>query len=159
MKILLAVLLTLSAMAQPKSRTDDADQKELYNYTQSMDKIQKMAAATQTMMDYAKKHPELNDGKSADSKNLYEMVKKLEKYPEVVSILSKNGLTAREYAVGFFTLMQASIAVGSKRSGLYKEYPPKMLDLVSRKNLDFVDQHYDEIQKMTASLQGKDQDQ
>jgi hypothetical protein len=159
MKLLLAVLLAWSAVAQPAKHMDDADQKELYNYVLTMDKIQKAAAATQTMTDYGKKHPELNNEKSGDAKNLDEMVKKLEKFPEVVSILSKNGLTPREYAVCFFTLLQASIAVGSKRSGLYKEYPPKMLEVVSRKNLDFVDQHFDEIQKLTNKMQGADQDQ
>jgi hypothetical protein len=64
--------------------------------------------------------------------------------------LSKNGLSPREYAVGIMTLMQAAIAVGSKKQGLYKEYPPEMLKLVSKANLDFVDQHWDVIQKMSG---------
>jgi hypothetical protein len=140
----LAGLLTVGAFAQPKGRsTDDPDQKELYNYVLSMDKIQKIANATIAMSEYAK--------------SLDDTVRKLQKYPEVVSILSKNGVAPRDYAVGMFTLLQASIAVGSKKSGLYKEYPPKMLQLVSKANLDFVDQHYEEIQKLTASMQPKDQ--
>jgi hypothetical protein len=154
----LTALLSTCAVAQPKGRSaDDPDQKELFAYALTMDKIQKMANATTALMAEGKRHPEMNNDSNSDSKNLDEMVKKLQKYPEVVSILSKNGLTPREYAVGFFTLLQASIAVGSKKSGMYKEYPPKMLQVVSKANLDFMDQHFDEIQKITAAMQGRDQ--
>ncbi len=157
--VLIAGTIALNGLAQTKSRADDPDQKELYNYVLTMDKINKMAAATQAMTEYGKKHPELNaEGKSSDAKNLDQMVRKLQGYPEVVAILSKNGLTPREYAVGFFALLQASMAVGFKRSGTYKEYPPKMLEVVSKTNLDFVDQHFDEIQKITNKMQGGDQD-
>jgi hypothetical protein len=41
------------------------------------------------------------------------------------------------------------MAVGFKKGGAYKEYPPEALQLVSRQNLDFVDQHFDEIKKLT----------
>jgi hypothetical protein len=44
--------------------------------------------------------------------------------------------------------VQAAMAVGFKKNGTYKEYPPKMLALVSKANLDFTEQHWDEIQKM-----------
>jgi hypothetical protein len=150
-------LLSTGAIAQTKGRAaDDPDQKELFSYVLTMDKIHKLANATTTLAEAAKRHPDLS-AESSDSKDLDEMVKKIQKYPEVVSILSKNGLSPREYAVGFFTLLQASIAVGSKKAGEYKEYPPKMLQLVSKTNLDFLEQHYDEIQKMTASMMGRDQ--
>jgi hypothetical protein len=155
--ISLAGLLSTGVFAQTKGRAaDDPDQKELYSYVLSTDKIQKLGNATKALMEASKQHPELNNGESSDPKNLDEMVKKLQKYPEVVPILSRNGLSPREYAVGFFTLMQASMAVGFKKSGAYKEYPPKMLQLVSKQNLDFVEQHFDEIQKLTP-MQDKDQ--
>src|SRR5690348_1345311 len=137
-----AILLVAGASAQARKNADSADQKELYNYVLTMDKVKKLAAATTQFQELAKKHPELNEEKQTDSKNLDEMVQKLQKYPDVVAILSKNGLTPREYAVGFMTLMQASMAVGFKKSGTYKEYPPKMLEVVSKANLDFVDQHF-----------------
>jgi hypothetical protein len=66
-----------------------------------------------------------------------------------MAVLAKNGITPREYAVGIMTLVQAGMAVGMKKSGTYKEYPPQMLKLVSKPNLDFVEQHWDVIQKMT----------
>jgi len=156
LSIALAIAITAAAFAQPRSRaSDDADQRELYNYSLTMDKIRKVADATASFADFAKKHPELQ-GQSSNSKNLDEMVRKFEKYPEAVAILKQQGLTPREYAVGVLTLMQASMAVGFKKSGAYKEYPPDMLKLVSKPNLDFVDQHYDEIVKLTAKMQPKD---
>jgi len=157
--LVFAILLPALVGAQPRKAADDPDQKELYAYVLTMDKIHKLAAATTALGEYGKAHPELDGAKSSDSKNLDEMVRKLDKFPPVVAILSKNGLTTREYAVGFFTLMQASMAVGFKKSGAYKEYPPQMLKLVSKQNLDFVDQHFDEIQKATAAMQGKEKDQ
>jgi len=134
---------------------NDPDQKELYGYVLTMDKVKKLGAATHEMQDAAKKHPDLDRGNGGDAKDLKDMVAKLQKYPEVVSILSRNGLSAREYAIGFFTLLQASMAVGFKKSGTYKEYPPQMLQLVSRQNLDFVDQHFDEIKKLTYMGDGQ----
>lgn len=141
------ILLAAGANAQGRKSSDDADQKELYNYVLTMDKLQKMASATKDLEALAKQHPELKDTGSANT--LSETVAKIQKYPEAVAVIKKNGLTPREYMVGFMTLVQASMAVGFKKSGTYKEYPPKMLQLVSKQNLDFVEQHWDEIQKLT----------
>lgn len=141
------ILLTAGANAQNRKSSDDADQKEIYNYVLTMDKVQRMANATKELEALAKQHPELKDTGSANT--LSETVAKLQKYPEAVAVIKKNGFTPREYTVGFMTLVQASMAVGFKKSGTYKEYPPKMLQLVSKQNLDFVEQHWDEIQKLT----------
>jgi len=143
-----AALLWIAA-GHAQNRGNDPDQKELYSYVLSMDKIKKLGGATHDMQEFAKKHSDLDQGNGGDAKDLNDMVAKLQKYPEAVSILNRNGLTPREYAVGFFTLLQASMAVGFKKSGAYKEYSPKMLQLVSRQNLDFVEQHFDEIKKLT----------
>jgi hypothetical protein len=45
------------------------------------------------------------------------------------------------------------MVVGFKKSGTYKEYPPEMLKLVSKQNLAFAEEHWDEIQKLTNSDQ------
>jgi hypothetical protein len=142
------ILLAACAHAQSKGSGDnDADQKELYNYALSMDKIQKIASATRELQALAKQHPDIND--NSDAKNLDATVAKIQKYPEAVAVIKKNGLSPREYVVGIMTVMQASMAVGFKKSGTYKDYPPKMLQLVSKANLEFVEQHWDEMQKLT----------
>ena len=146
--LLTGVLLNSLAAAQTRKRSasEDADQKELYNYVLTMDKVQRLGQATEALMDYAKSRPELND--TSDAKSLDQLTQKFQKYPEAVSILNKYGFSPREYAVAFMTVMQASMAVGFKKSGTYQEYPPNMLKLVSKANLDFVEQHWDAIQKL-----------
>jgi predicted Zn-dependent protease len=140
-------MLLATAQAQTKRRSaDDPDQKELYDYALTMDKVQRIDAATKGLEELSKKHPEVKD--SSDAKSLSEIAQKFEKYPDAVAVLAKNNMTPREYAVGMLTLMQAGMAVGMKKSGTYKEYPPEMLKVVSKPNLDFVEQHWDTIQKM-----------
>ena len=150
---LTAALLTTVAMAQGRKRADpdSPDQKELYNYVLTMDKVQRFGSVMKSFQEYSKQHPELNEERSSDAKNLDDMAQKLQKYPEVVAMLSKNGFTPREYAICAMTLMQAGMAVGFKKSGTYKEYPPQMVKLVSKQNLDFVEQHWDAVQKATKT--------
>jgi hypothetical protein len=47
------------------------------------------------------------------------------------------------------TVMQTSITVGFKKSGAFREYPPQLLQQVSPAKLDFTEQHWDEIRKLT----------
>jgi hypothetical protein len=146
--ILAALLLAAAAQAQSKRGSDDdRDQKELYNYTLTTDKLQKLSSTTKALESLAKQHPEIKD--SDDTKSIDETVKKLQKYPDAVAVINKNGLSPREYTVGIMTVIQAATAVGFKKAGTYKDYPPDMLKLVSKANLDFVEQHWDEFQKLT----------
>jgi hypothetical protein len=145
--LLAVVLLAGGAYAQGKKSSDDADQKELFNYGLSMDRVHKFSEATKALQPLAKQHPEIQNQQD-DSKSIDDMVQKFQKYPDAVGALAKNGLTPREYIVGMMTTVQALIAVGMKKSGAYKDYPPEMLKTVSKANLDLVDQHYDEFQKL-----------
>ena len=145
--LLAALLLAAGAYAQGRKSFDDADQKELFNYVLSMDKVRKLSAATKALEPLAKQHPEIQKD-TDDAKSIDALVGKFQKYPDAVAVLAKNGLTPREYIVGLMTTMQAGMAVGFKKSGAIKEYPPEMLKTVSKTNLDFVEQHWDEFQKL-----------
>lgn len=148
-------ILCVAAAAQSKKAADNPDQKELYSYVLTMDKIQKLGSATKALNELAAHHPELQSNSQAQT--LDQVTQRIQKLPDAVAILSKNGLTPHEYAVGTMTLFQAGMAVGLKRSGTYKEYPPDMLKLVSPENLDFVEKHYDEVSKaLPSSSSGKD---
>lgn len=144
-----AGLAAAGAAAQGGKGSDGADQKELYNYPLTTDKLQKLDRATKALGELSRRHPDYAG--ISDSKTLDEMDRKMSGLPEVVSALAASGLKAREYAVGIMTLTQATMAVGFKKSGAYKEYPPDMLKLVSKANLAFVEQHWDEIQKLAKS--------
>lgn len=151
--LLAVILLAAGAYAQGKKSSDDADQKELYNYSLSMDKVQKLAAATKALEPLAKQHPEIQNDHD-DAKSIDAMAQKFQKYPDAVGALAKNGLTPREYIVGMMASVQTIMAVGMKKSGTIKDYPPEIYKTISKANLDFAEQHWDEFQKLAQMGSG-----
>jgi len=143
-------IASVARAQQHDNEPNPADAREIYNYSLSMDKIHKAAAATRSLQELGKKHPELNQ--SQDSSTIDGTVENINKYPEAVAAVRSNGLSPREYVVCFMTLIQTTIAVGMKKSGTFKDYPPKLLAQVNRANLDFTEQHWDEIQQITNGL-------
>ena len=146
MVVPVAMLSVAAAAVQSRKAQDSPDQKEFYNYVLTMDKVQKLGNATKDLTELLARHPEMQSGSS--DYNLDQITQQMQKYPEAVAILKKNGLTPREYVVGTKTLIQASMAVGLKKDGTYKEYPPELLKVVSPANLAFVEKHFDEIHKV-----------
>ena len=145
MVVAVAMLSVAAAAAQSNKGRSTADQKESYNYVLTMDKVQKLKDATKALTALAARYPDLPSGSSEQT--LDEIAQRFQKYPDAMAILNKNGLTPREYVVGTMTMVKALMAVGLKRSGRYKEYPPSMLEVVSPANLAFVEKHYDEVRK------------
>jgi hypothetical protein len=136
---------------------NDPNMKEIFNYTLTMDKIHKLTAVENDMAAYEKAHPELGKEMDADNSdgNLDQLAQKIQKYPPVVAILKKDGVTPREYIVGTLAVVQAGMAVSFKKSGVYKDYPPKMLTSINPANLAFVEKNWDEISKTMPAFQGK----
>ena len=151
-----ALFTTVDARSQMNSKVSPADAKELYNYTLTMDKVQKTAGATKALEELGKHHPEMNDAHQSGS--IDGTVQLIQRYPEAVAAITQAGLTPHEYVVCLMTVMQAAIAVGMKKSGAVADYPPQLLQQVSRANLDFTEQHWNEIQKLTQSESSGDQD-
>jgi hypothetical protein len=146
MVVPVAMLSVAAAAAQSRKAQDSPDQKESYNYVLTMDKVQKLGNATKDLMQLQARYPEMQSGSS--DYNLDQITQQIQKHPDAVAILKKNGLTPREWVVGTRTLIQASMVVGFKKDGTYKEYPPEMLKDVSPANLAFVEKHFDEIHKV-----------
>jgi hypothetical protein len=144
-----------AAQSAKNKNNNDSDQKELYAYVLTMDKIQKLNAASKDLREWASKNPkaaELDNDNSLEKGSISESARALEtKAPEAVAILRKNGLTAREYMVLMFTLLQTSILVGAKKAGQMPEYTKEATALVNPANLTFVEQHWDELQKLDLS--------
>jgi hypothetical protein len=150
---LAGTLLATVGVGQKKSSDDDADAKEVYNYVLTSDKLQRFDSARKSLQELQKSHPEIKG--ADDDENIGQIVKRLQKYPEVVAVLSRNSFAPREFAVCTLTMVQVMIAVGSKKAGLYKEYPPEMLKSVSKANLDFGEQHWDALQKQSGASSDK----
>ena len=147
--------------AQAKKAAADADQKELYSYVLTVDKLHRLADATRDMKEWQKKNPQAADEKadtSSEEGSISQRVKDIEaKAPEFVAIVRKNGLTTREYMVALLVLMQASILVGMKKA-TDTEYSKDATTLVSPANLAFVEQHWEELQKMNLGDDSKNGD-
>jgi hypothetical protein len=155
---LLAGLVLLSvwpaAARSSDSAQDDADQKELYKYVLTLNKVHQLEAAIRAVTLYAGAHQgdtfggEINNAKTTNG-----MVRVIKQHSAYAALISKKGLTPRLYAVGSLTLMQAWMAVSFKKSGTYKRYPPDVLKVVSPADLEFVEKHFDEINKAIGSGQ------
>lgn len=135
------MVMVVSAVAQTEFSA--ADQKELFSCVLTMDKVQRISDATEALQPVRKQHPELSSLSGA--KSLSEAAKTIQKYPDAVAILAKNGLKPREYVVGLIEAMQARLIVGLKKQGTFKDYPPDLLKLVSKTDLDFAEEHWDAI--------------
>jgi hypothetical protein len=142
----LLVTATGARASQFDSGVSPSDAKQIYSYTLNMDQVQKMAAATRALSQLGKSHPEINQVREARS--IDAMLQNLQRSPEAVAAINRSGLTPREYVLCLMTVMQASMAVGFKKSGAFTQYPPELLQQISRANLDFTEQHFDEIQKL-----------
>lgn len=143
-----------SRALQAGSGVSAADAKETYNYTLTMDKVQKMSAATRALMELGRHRPEMNQMR--DARSIDAMVQNIQRYPEAVAAIHSSGMTPREYVVCLMTVMQASMAVGLRKSGAYQDYPPELLQQVSRSNLQFTEQHWDQIRSLTPGENGAD---
>ena len=126
-----------------------ADIQEIHNYVLTMDKVEKMAAASQELLNIKE-----NEAVAANvnaPKSLAEKEQGFEKYRDAVAAVKQNGFTPREYLDCLITTMQAEQYVADKKQRNEKDYPPEELQVISRANLDFTEQHWAEIQKLTGN--------
>src|ERR1700681_2165406 len=83
-----ALLAPQPASAQANKSDADADQKELYSYVLTVDKLHKLADATRDMKEWQKKNPQAADEKadtSSEEASISQRVKDIEaKAPEFV---------------------------------------------------------------------------
>ena len=129
------------------ARAQSKDDRELLSYVLTMDKVQRLSNAAKGLHELEKRHPEMAS-EHAGNQSIDAMVRNLQRYPDAVAVLNRNGIPPREYAVGFLTLIQSTMAVGLKRAGTFPSYPPELAAMVSKTNLAFVEQHYAEIKKL-----------
>src|ERR1051325_876347 len=99
----LSGLGALPALSQGPKPGGSADERELYSFVLTMDKVQHLSGAAKGLHELEKKHPGMSNGGS--TKSIDAMVAAIQKYPDAVAVLAKNGLGPRDYAVGFLTLI------------------------------------------------------
>jgi len=156
------------AMSGPSAQSADAprakgditaeDQKDILAYTLSMDKIRKMNATTKALKEWQTKNPKTAEASGADDQggSLSAKVKSTDdKFPEVAAIIKKNGMDTKEYLIILYVFITATGFVSMKKSGQIKDYSAAQ-GTINPANLDFVDAHWDEIQKMAPPSTDKE---
>lgn len=148
------LLFHIPVRAQSANPTQEADHKELLSYSLSMDKITQLVKVTSALKDWEKNNPQAS--KDMDENGLQgglsDRIKSLEtKFPAAAEIIRKNGMTVREYMVAFTVVIEAVMFVNSKKSGEIKDYSLAK-GMVSEANLNFVEQHWSEIEKLTVDI-------
>ena len=158
--LLVAVLMGCAGgVAAPQGKrgaqASDPDQAEMTSFRLTMDNLDKFATASKGLLKYQKEKQSLEDSMSndADARTISGMVRTVEKYPALVSVIKSAGLSVRDYSVMSGTLVTSAMAVGMKKQGLIPQIPPT----VSAENAAFVDKNYDKIEALMKTLRGDEQ--
>ena len=94
---------------------------------------------------------EEGDGEKADwsnAKTLSEMARAVDAHPQIASVVKKAGFTSREFATAQLALFQAGMVAGMMKAGGIKEMPTGG----PGENVNFILDHYEEFEAMTATL-------
>jgi hypothetical protein len=147
--VLLALLVRVPAVAQA-----DHDMDEIAHYTLTMDKVTRLGQAFADLGAYAKQHPESQHVLETDTEkqeNLDNIARRISSLPPVVTILSKNGFSPREFIVAEMTLMQIAMAVAMKPAD---EPDAKYAAEIHANpaNLAFAREHKAELEAMQAKM-------
>lgn len=150
------LLLCGTALANPqagppgKPGPDDADAKEYKSYRLNMDNVNKFVGASKALIKLSHDNPALEKemASQSDAKTIEEAVKTTEKYPAVIAAIQSAGLTTRDFVVMTGTLMGTEMAVGMKKQGQIKDYPPS----ISPENAAFVEKNWDKLNAMMKAV-------
>ena len=149
--VLTVCVLGMGQQARPRGNPpDDADSKEYKNFRLTMENVNKFVAASKSLVKLSHDNPDLEKQmeSQADAKTIQDAVKTTEQYPAVTAAIKNAGLTTRDFVVMTGTLMGAEMAVGMKKQGQIKQYPPS----VSAENAAFVEQNWDRLNAMMKAV-------
>lgn len=151
---LIALLAAGMLAAAPQSgsthkQADDPDVKEMRDYRLNLDVIGRYVTATKAMMQGAAVSC-FKDHSPGDAPTLDAGQKIIEACPAAVSNLKAQGLKPREFLIISASLVGDFMAVGLKKQGTIKAYPPS----ISPENAAFVEQNYEKLKAMLAPLMG-----
>lgn len=151
---IVAILASGALGAAPQSNGARAaaspDLKEIRDYRLSMDNIQRFAAAYQSMAKDDAVAKCFKDKPPGNAPTLDAGQKLVEACPAAVAALQAKGLKPREFLVITAGLIGDFMAVGMKKQGQIKEYPPS----ISPENAAFLEQNFDKLKASLESLMG-----
>lgn len=147
------ILLSAAGIASPQAKPapqekltpqETADMREVRGFRLNLDVLNKYDGAVKAIAKAVKDDPDLKkqmDAETGEQSSIDASVKTLEKYPPITAAIKSAGLSNRQYIVMTGTLIGTVLAVGLKRQGQIKAYPPP----ISPENAAFVEQNYDKV--------------
>ena len=147
-RIVAFLIIAMLAPAQSAKRAESPDGKEIRDYRLNMDVIQKYLAAFKLMSDDAASKKCFDHNAPGNAPTLDAGEKLIGACPPAAAILKNAGLKPREFMVVTGALFADFIAVGMKRQGTLKQYPPT----ISPENAALIDQNFDRLQTMIAPV-------
>ena len=143
--------------AQAPEAADNPDQKEIYAYVLTMDKLHKLEQVrtalsgllTERTANALDHDVSLTEGTFAQRAKILEV-----RYPEVTRIVLKQGMLTREYLLAAHVIFRAYILVEAKRHGEIQQYPNSKGG-VNPANIAFVEWHLDEVRKSMRDIRLK----
>lgn len=150
-----------SATAMTQAQKQDLHD-AIHDYRLTDDNVDKVIAATQKMRALEKANPKLVDamqrehGDASDAKSVDDAAAHLDAIPPVKAILSSEGLSARDYVLTTFTLMEAGAAYQIQKAG---KLPPnsELAKDVTPENLAYIGGHQAQLRALEkASASGEE---
>jgi hypothetical protein len=131
-----------------------ADAQALRYYVLTRYKVRELGEAISDLGEYQDAHPDVASAMTAEGSqgDIAHLAQRIQKFPQVVALLRKDGFTPRQYVTALMTLEQAMQAVTAKLNGAYPDYPPQTANLIGRPNLTFVERNLDELAHIIDSL-------
>ncbi len=151
---LLALAPAPCAAAQgSNAAANNPDLIEARKYTLTMDKLQKLADATDAVNKLLASDAALKaktDAGQSDNMNIDQKAKYLDtSFPQLTAVIRSHGLTTREYIVVSIAFINDVTFVGMKKQGMIKEYPPNS---VTPENAAFVEANFEKLQQIGQKL-------
>lgn len=162
--LLFAVLLACSGDArsaedQPDSSSQPSanegrDLETLSNYKLTMDDLHKWARANTAVSAIARQRPDLEEemATNAEEASIEGMADKLNSVPDVREAIESNGLSARQFTVITFTVMQVAMAQMALQQGVPADSFAARAG-INPGNLEFYEANRVEIDQLMQQLQ------
>ena len=153
--VLMGVILLAAGAAAGQSRdkkADDPDLKEIRDYRLNMDVVQRFIKSFKLVSDDTAAKKCFDDKSPGNAPTLDAGEKIINACPAAVKDLGAAGVKPREFLIVTAALIGDFMAVGMKKSGTIKEYPPS----ISPENAAFIEQNYDKLEAMLRPLNGNE---
>ena len=150
--------LACGAQGPATAAANNPDLVEARNYTLTMDKLQKLADATDAVNKLLASDAALKakvNASNNDRLTLDQQAKAMDaSFPQVAAVIHAHGITSREYILISVAFINDVTFVGLKRQGMIQAYPPNS---ITPQNAAFVESNWDKIQAINKRLTPQDQ--